>query len=312
MSERSKLAVTLCILLAIALLSYFVVGNVFSEPANFKNSIDYLGEKQEQIFKLSGTTVLVSVAVGMIPGDATTPLAEKITDIGSYFLIALCAVFLEKYLLTLTGLAAFKILIPAACGIFAFGAFLKNHSFKMLAVKILLLALIITAVVPTSIKVSQVIEKTSEVSIEDIKEKGDELVYETFPALQKEEEKVEEESKDSANLSLSGLIDYLSNLPQKATEAVKNVGTGITENVKKAISDVEAFIRILLIYLATMIVTSCLVPFGVFWLFTWIGKALLGINLDINVASIRSKVNNMEYDHRPKADGELPSPDEEQ
>ena len=308
MSERSKLAVTLCILLAVALLSYFVVGNVFADPENFKPSLSYLNEKQEQVFKLSGTTVLVSVAIGLIPGDATTPLAEKVTDIGSYFLIALCAVFLEKYLLTLTGLAAFKILIPAACAVFAVGAFIRNHSFKMLAVKLVLLALIITAVVPTSIKVSQIIEKTSEVTIEDIEEQKNRLINENFPTIKAEEEKVVEESKEAKDISLSGMINYLSTISQKAGEAVKNVGTGITENVKKAVDDVEAFIKVLLIYLATMIVTSCLVPFGVFWLFTWIGKALLGINLDLNVASIRSKVNNMEYDHRPKSEGDLPAP----
>lgn len=295
MSEKSKLAVTICILLVIALLSYFVVGNVFTDPANFSKSIEYLEDKQGEIFSLTGTTLVVSVALGLIPGDATTPLADKVTDIGSYFLIALCAIFLEKYLLTLTGLAAFKFLIPAACVVFAFGAFLRNHSLKQFAIKLVLLGLIITAVVPTSIRVSQVIEKTSQVSIEDIENKKNQIISESFPDIPAEEITTEVENETKEGFSISGVIEYFSKLSEKASETVKSIGSGITENVQKAINNVQDYLHILMIMLATMIVTTCLVPLGVFWLFTWVSKALLSINIDLNVMSIRNRVQNIEH-----------------
>ena len=279
MSERNKTVITICILLIVALLSYFVVGNVFEDPTHFSKSLGYLEEKQAQIFKLTGSTIFVSVALGLVPGDATTPLADKVTDIGSYFLIALCAVFLEKYLITLTGIAAFKYIIPAACIVFAIGTLLKNHSIRQFAVKLVLLGLIITMVVPTSIKVSQVIESTSQISIEDIENKKNEIVSENFANLPAEEieEKIEEQK--SSGISLSGFLQLISDGASKATETIKNIGTGITSSVSKAVSDAEDYLRILMIMLATMIVTSCLVPLAVLWVFAWIAKALLGIDL---------------------------------
>ena len=36
-------------------------------------------------------------------------------DLSGYFVVVLCAIFLEKYLVTITGFAAFKVLIPIAC-----------------------------------------------------------------------------------------------------------------------------------------------------------------------------------------------------
>ena len=42
-------------------------------------------------------------------------MREQLADLSSHFLVVLCAIYLEKYLLTLTGFLAFKILIPVAC-----------------------------------------------------------------------------------------------------------------------------------------------------------------------------------------------------
>ena len=56
-----------------------------------------------------------SAAITLLPGDAATPIAEKLADISGYFLLALCAIYLEKYLLTVTAYATFRLLVPAAC-----------------------------------------------------------------------------------------------------------------------------------------------------------------------------------------------------
>lgn len=59
----------------------------------------------------------------MIPGDTATPIAEKLADFSTYFLVVICAIYLEKYLVTITGYAAFGILIPLACVLLAVHAF---------------------------------------------------------------------------------------------------------------------------------------------------------------------------------------------
>ena len=51
-------------------------------------------------------------------GGCRNSIANKLADLSSYFLIVLCAIYLEKYLVTITGYAAFKILVPIACVFF--------------------------------------------------------------------------------------------------------------------------------------------------------------------------------------------------
>jgi len=62
-----------------------------------------------------------------VVGDATTPVANEIMDISSYLLIVVCALVLEKSLLTVFGYIAFNILIPIACGLFAISVFAKRN-----------------------------------------------------------------------------------------------------------------------------------------------------------------------------------------
>ena len=88
-------------------LSMTVVSKAASNPENHKKTIEALDEKKADILKLTATSAAASTAIAAIPGDATTPIANKLTDLTSYFLIILVVIFLEKYLVTLTGYATF-------------------------------------------------------------------------------------------------------------------------------------------------------------------------------------------------------------
>ena len=103
--------------LVIMVLSMTVVSKAASNPENHKKTIEALDEKKADILKLTATSAAASTAIAAIPGDATTPIANKLTDLTSYFLIILVVIFLEKYLVTLTGYATFSILIPPACAL---------------------------------------------------------------------------------------------------------------------------------------------------------------------------------------------------
>lgn len=67
---------------------------------------------------MTATSAAAATAIAAVPGDATTPVANKLADLTSYFLIILMVIFLEKYLVTLTGYAAFNSLIPVAVLLF--------------------------------------------------------------------------------------------------------------------------------------------------------------------------------------------------
>ena len=108
-----KIAAVLAIL-AVMILSMSVFSKVASDPSNHEKTIEALDEKKSDVLKLTAATAAASTALAAIPGDATTPVANKLADLTSYFLVILMVVFLEKYLVTLTGYAAFSVLIPAA------------------------------------------------------------------------------------------------------------------------------------------------------------------------------------------------------
>ena len=79
------------------------------------HAIQSLDDKKTTALELTAAATAASAAITLIPGDAGTPIADKLADLSSYFLIVVCAIYLEKYLVTITGLAAFKLLIPIGC-----------------------------------------------------------------------------------------------------------------------------------------------------------------------------------------------------
>ena len=111
-SVTTKKAALAALLVLAALLSIFAVGKRASDPAYHQASIDALAEKQETVLELTAASTAASAAITLLPGDAATPIAEKLADLSGYFLIVLCAIFLEKYLLTITSYVSFTILIP--------------------------------------------------------------------------------------------------------------------------------------------------------------------------------------------------------
>ena len=101
-SEVSKKLVAAALLLALALVSFFPVAQKMSQPQTFSHAIESLDKKQETVLELTAASTAASAAITLLPGDAATPIAEKLADLSGYFLIVLCAIFLEKYLLTVT------------------------------------------------------------------------------------------------------------------------------------------------------------------------------------------------------------------
>ena len=103
------------VFISVALISIFVVSNKVSTPEFHANSLKLLDDKKMTVAKLTGAAAAASAAISAIPGDMTSPLANEIMDMASYLLIITGVIFLEKLLLTLTGLIAFKFLIPISC-----------------------------------------------------------------------------------------------------------------------------------------------------------------------------------------------------
>lgn len=279
-----------CILLAtwllIGILSFTVVGKYAAAPESHQATITSLDEKKNTVLELTMAATATSAVITLLPGDIGTPIAEKVADLSGYLLIVLCAIFLEKYLVTITGYAAFKIFIPAACVLFATNLFVSNRSLDRLARKLLVFGICIFLVVPSSVKISDLIEHTYQAQIEATLEeaKGTEQLLEN--SVEAEASDNTAESTVSGNqTSQSQQTAENSNLWQKAKDALsgaKESVASVVENVtlssEELVQKVETSLSHFVEAVAVMLITSCVIPLLVLFVFFWLIKILVDVD----------------------------------
>ena len=289
------------ILLIVALISFFPIGKMATDPARYAKTIAALDEKKKNVMELTAASTASSAAITLIPGDVATPLADKLADISGYFVIVICALYLEKYLLTILGLVAFRFMIPAACVILSVGILQKRPAEKektiKLAAKVALFGLTMFAVVPASVKVSDMISATYQDSIDN-----------TLEQARKSAEELEAE-KNSAEKGTSGETDNASDgtaaaVGEKAVtageaaaekaeesqswwESIVNGAKSIAGDAKSAaaglLDEFQQTVNHLIEALAVMIVTSCLIPILVILFFVWVIRTLLSVDINIQM-----------------------------
>ena len=248
--DRKKIALVTAALV-VMLLSVFVISKAAADPANHTQTLESLDEKKEDVLAMTATSAASATAIAAIPGDATTPVANTLADLTSYFLIILMVIFLEKYLVTLTGYAAFNILIPLACILFIAGVCAARHTLKVWAAKIAVFGLILFLIIPASMQVSSIIEETYEVSMEN--------------AIQ-EAEKMTEEINESTD-SDGNIIE----------QALDKIAGGISGLLEKGEQLLNQFIE----SIAVMFVTSCLIPIAVLMFVLWLVKVMFEVQINV-------------------------------
>ena len=259
--ERIRWIVSILIPLLCALLSFCVIAKYTASPTMKINAhaIQSLDDKKTTALELTAAATAASAAITLIPGDAGTPIADKLADLSSYFLIVVCAIYLEKYLLTILGALTFKWLIPVSMLALAvyFGS--KKELFWKIGVKIFIFGLAIYAVIPVSVHVSKMIYSTYQESIDATIDEANDLADESEAS--KDDDKDSKKSKDSE----SSFID-------KAKDAVNSVKNTLSVTANSVKNMVNKFID----GLAVLIVTTCLIPVLVIVFFIWLVKLVLG------------------------------------
>ena len=274
-NEKQKKILFALIPIVIALLSFFVIARFTSSTEFNAKTIQSLDDKKTTVMELAAASTAASAAITLIPGDVGTPIANKLADLSSYFLIVFSAIYLEKYLVTITGYAAFKILVPIACVFFSGYLLCRNEILRVVAQKFLLFGLAVYLVIPASVKVADMIETTYassiESTIETAKQTTDEIESETGESGQVDDKSSNEKSQsDSDSDSKENAGGFFSGLFNKVQEGVSTA----TANVENVLNNfIEA--------LAILLVTSCLIPILVLIFFVWLVKMLLGLNIDI-------------------------------
>ncbi len=274
-NEKQKKILFALIPIVIALLSFFVIARFTSSTEFNAKTFQSLDDKKTTVMELAAASTAASAAITLIPGDVGTPIANKLADLSSYFLIVFSAIYLEKYLVTITGYAAFKILVPIACVFFSGYLLWRKEILRVVAQKFLLFGLAVYLVIPASVKVADMIETTYassiESTIETAKQTTDEIESETGESGQVDDKRSNEKSQsDSDSDSKENAGGFFSGLFNKVQEGVSTA----TANVENVLNNfIEA--------LAILLVTSCLIPILVLIFFVWLVKMLLGLNIDI-------------------------------
>jgi len=249
--EKRVIAAFLCITLAF--MSFFGVAKQMTSTRTHAETIAALDEKTATVMELTAASTAASAAITLIPGDTATPIADKVADLSTRFLIVLCAIYLEKYLVIITGYASWYLLIPVGFILLAVGLLLQKGGVRQvlmqLSTKLIVLGLAIALVIPASVKVSSLIEETYSASIQQ-----------TIDSATRATEEIESAAQ---NTNKNGL----------------NIFNSIQQGVNDATRNLEQILNRFMEAIAVMIVTSCVIPIVVLLFFWWVVKAIIGIRL---------------------------------
>ncbi|MFR2604519.1 MAG: hypothetical protein ACLTAX_04245 [Waltera sp.] len=272
-------------------MSITVVGKYVSAPENHQKTIASLDEKKQTVMELTAASTVTSALITLLPGDTATPIAEKMADVSGYLLVVLCAIYLEKYLVTITGYVAFTYLIPIACGLWILNLFFANATVRKLAAKLAVFGLAISLVVPASVKISDLIGDTYQAQIEATIEdaKNTQSILENSGVVDDTNEVgttgtgttgattgSAQEKNNSESGSASNIFDWAKDAISSAKDSVANVVENVTVSTEELVQKVENSLNHFIEAVAVMIITSCVIPMLVLLLFFWMVKIVVG------------------------------------
>lgn len=258
--DRRHALISAAVLVVGALISCFVLGTILTNPESFAGTMAALDEKKNTVMKLMAASTGSSAAISLLPGDAGTPIAEKLVDLSSDFLVVLAAIYLEKYLLTIMGFASFRVLVPIGMLMFSVMCMIRDERslreiLFQLGVKLVTFGISVFLVVPVSVFVSGMIESTYEASI-----------TQTLETAEQTTDAIENSAEQGESSNTSDPLSFLLNMPDELNK--------LTESAQNSLSNfIEA--------LAVMIVTSCIIPLLVLLFFVWLARTLLGIEVTV-------------------------------
>lgn len=285
--------ISAAVLLLVAILSITVVGKYVSAPENHQKTIASLDEKKQTVMELTAASTVTSALITLLPGDTATPIAEKMADVSGYLLVVLCAIYLEKYLVTITGYVAFTYLIPIACGLWMLNLIFANATVRKLAAKLAVFGLAISLVVPASVKISDLIGDTYQAqikaTIEDAKNTqsilensgvvDDTNAAENGTGITGTATENTQEKNNSESSSVSNIFDWAKDAISSAKDSVANVVENVTISTEELVQKVENSLNHFIEAVAVMIITSCVIPMLVLLLFFWMVKIVLDVDL---------------------------------
>lgn len=240
------------ILLLVASLSIGVISPYVSAPVNRSNALDTLDDQKLTAMGLTATITSAAFLVSAIPDDTGSSLADELDDLSTILMLIVCVIYLEKFLLTTTGLVSFSILIPVACALWGISLFRPERFLRSWAIKIVIFALLLFTMVPSGVILTNMVEDTFKESIDQ-----------SFSAVEKFSSEVEdpqaEDNKNALQQFFSGIGDSFT----RVFDTAKNLLSALTDAV------------------AVLVITTCAIPLITMFFFMWIIKIIFGYQIKL-------------------------------
>lgn len=264
--DNAKTGLKITIPILIALFSIFVLARIVSSDVYTKGMIEAIDANRDSVLKLTASSTSVSVAISALPGDLATPIAEKLADLSIGFVIVLCAIYIEKFIILVTGLVVFKWIIPCACLLYMLGSVLKGKDrFKDIAYKLVVVSLAIVLVMPASVSITKVIRNMYGTTIDETIESA-----ENSAGLIKESMGAKDVTEDTAK----GLAEVI--------QSLKDSGDSIAAGTSEFMRYLEKLFTRYVDAVAILAVTSCIIPILVIVILGYIIKVIFLPNMVIN------------------------------
>lgn len=266
-------AITLCVI--IGLLSCMAGAPRFENENTYTKTVETLDMVKGNAALLTTSTAAAATVAAAVPGDVTTPLANKIVDIAGYTVIVYVAIVAEKYLLLTVGGFTFRYVIPVVCVIMALYFLMRalGHEIKGLgalkniALKVASVFLILWLVVPASAYVQQNIydnyNTSREKRLEELNEK-----YLSDDAAEILKGKTVKEEKRS-------ILDKISGKINKAKEVLKN-------GSKAAVEYLKTYLDLVLEWAAVLIAITVVIPIAMAFIALFVVKQIFNLNYSVN------------------------------
>ena len=263
-------------LVVLALLSGFVARPHFADTKTWDSTIEVIDQKKGNVLALTTSCVALSAGITALPGDTGTPVAEQLAQLSGNLGIVLAVLYLEKYLLTILWSVGLGILIPFSLILFAVslgihGRWSTSAVLRRVATRVLVVAMIGMALVPAGVWVSQKVDETYRVSIEQAEQKAADAAEKSDTAGKSTETSSKSSKKNDTTES--------KNVLEQLTDGASSLVTSVTSGAKQMTDEIVRQVTDLIEGVIVMIVTSCVIPLLVLVAFLWLGHVLLGIDI---------------------------------
>ena len=180
-------------------------------------------------------------------------MANELAELAKYFLLILSALYLEKYLISLSGYITFSVLIPLACVLLGIAVVSGRRNHARTAARISVIGIVIFLIVPASVRLSDMVYSLQKSKVDETIEAYEDLDIE-----------------DDAD---GGLVNEITSITTDTFDKITSYADHLLES------------------LAVMIVTACVIPLLVFVFMVWLVKVVFaGNTLTLDPAAMEALI----------------------